>query len=290
MRKIIVKNKDLEHAEKHIPFSRSDPRFCSKENFKKCIYGNLRLHSYAETIKGAFRGDFFNISFAVKDIVVCGMPRSGSTLLYNIIREIITNNQPTVDRYFSDASGYKKLLKSEVFSNINKTHSFSPLLAKRIEKEYTLGFFSHRDVRDIIVSLMQKGRIMDIEDWLNTIKLEKLVNDSILLAKIKNMTIISYQDMVEKKEEVILNISKKLNIILKQDEIKKIVEKTSIRHSREIVEKIQVEKEYDIKTQLHHNHIADGRVGKWKQILDEKQINIINKRAKRYLTLFSYNI
>lgn len=45
---------------------------------------------------------------------------------------------------------------------------------------------------------------------------------------------------------------------------------------------------YDPGSGLHENHIADGRIGKWKEFLTSEQIDTINYFANDYNKFFKY--
>lgn len=257
-------------------------------DLKKYIYKNMKLYKFAKQSKTVIRGNFISPRFHKKDIVVCGMKRSGSTLLFNLIKEITNKIGNDRDTYFNDENDYIRLLNYEDYRYISKTHSYVPFVARRIKNGYTRGFFSHRDIRDVIVSLMQKGWVENIDHWLKTDQLEILINNSILWASVKNITIISYEELIKNGKDVIISIAKQVNINLTNDDINNILEKVSIKNTKKTIDSIKGNNEYDVKTQLHQNHIFDGKIGKWKKILTEEQISIINKRSNNFLKYFKY--
>jgi hypothetical protein len=79
-----------------------------------------------------------------------GMPRSGSTLLFNIIRLVLLSNP---DCRLS--SGWVRDARNLPAANtyLIKTHSLNALDTLRSNKT----FYSYRDLRDALVSLLRKG-------------------------------------------------------------------------------------------------------------------------------------
>ena len=76
-------------------------------------------------------------------IFCCGMPRSGGTLLYQLVKEIAETGGVCKGRGFP---------KERYRNGVVKTDTCQPWMIKRIKKG-ALAFGTYRDFRDIIVSL-----------------------------------------------------------------------------------------------------------------------------------------
>jgi len=234
---------------------------------------------------------FRSFKYPIKDIVVCGMPRSGSTLLFNLIRELMAVELGRSDGFFADESEYKKILLNEKSFFIKKNHEMSWVLINRINSNLSIGFFTYRDIRDVVVSLMQKGWIQDFDQWIDRKYLHRIVNNSLIYADVRNMHLISYEYLMNNKMKVVKDIKKVLNLQnIDEFSIEMIIKSSSIEEVRNKIEKMPKSEEYDRYTHLHKDHIADAEIGKWKYYLSDKQIEVINAISKKYLIKFDYKI
>lgn len=76
-------------------------------------------------------------------IFCCGMPRSGGTLLYQLVKEIAETGNVCKGRGFP---------KEKYKSGVVKTDTCQPWMIERVKKG-ALAFGTYRDFRDIVVSL-----------------------------------------------------------------------------------------------------------------------------------------
>lgn len=260
------------------------------KNFKKYIFQHPYLYSLYLTSRNlSFPSIFRANTYKVKDIVVCGMARSGSTLLFNIIKEMVKFHYQKVDPYFINDREYANLLQNEISLFIKKNHRFTFSLKRRFAKKLTYGFFTHRDIRDVVVSLMQIGRITDFEKWVADGRLRKIVNDALLYSRNGDVTMIEYDDLVNNKLQVINSIAEKLKLKLSENEIEWILNKTDIESTKQQLS-LKENNEIDLTNHLHKNHISDGKIGKWKEVLSKEQIEVINELTKDFLKFFNYKV
>lgn len=229
-------------------------------------------------------------SLYIKDIVVCGVQRSGSTYLFNIINEILQSKPLPPSTYFTDDKSYKKLLANERSTFVKKNHIYVPLLAKRIQNKTSIGFFTHRDIRDIVVSCIQLGWLKNIDDWFINYKLKNMMYNSILYASTPNMHIISYDELMNFGPQTVEKVADCLGIELSSDMIKDILNATSINATIEYIHKpavLRSQKKYA--NLLKPNHIADGEIGKWKTFLKVEDQEKLNNFCKEYIDFFGYD-
>ena len=245
-----------------------------------------RLYLQYKNLNSLF---YFNQdTFRIKDIVVCGMERSGSTLLFNIINEVLRENRSVLDPYFDDEIQYKKILAHERSILVKKNHMYVPLVAKRIRKGQTIGFFTHRDLRDVIVSLLQAGWLDKAETWVKNYRVKSISNNAMLYASTPNMHIFGYQQLICDKEEVIKEVANILNVSLTPEVIRQIDERTSIDKMRQKHYKQPTPTPYGFDHQMHTGHIADGEIGKWKRCLTPQEVHLVTQQCRKYLAFFGY--
>lgn len=265
-----------------------------KKLYHKIISNNINNYKRGKDIKSFSKPFGYQkvLNSPINDIINCGAPRSGSTLLNIILNEIISKKINNLNNFCSTEDDYKKKFLSLPSLQITKTHLYSNLIAKRIEKGHCIGFFTHRDIRDVIVSYIQKGWVQNVDDFLKNKKLNFYIFDAILYAKTKNMIVISYEELLNNKIEIIRKIAIILKVNLSNDEIDEIDFRTSPAYTKKSMQEIEFlkegNKEFNSSTGLHKNHINDPQPNKWKKILTQNEIKIINNLAFKYLEFFNY--
>jgi hypothetical protein len=258
-------------------------------NLKKKIKSNLIKYKFGYIIHKYYSN--LNIkptSYPIKDIIICGIQRSGSTLVYNYTKELIEYKNKNIDTFFSFDIQYKNLLKNEYSSLIKKTHTYTPYISRRIKKKQSIGIFTYRDIRDILVSAIQKGWINSYNDWIRNNGLNQIIFNALLFAETPNIIKISYQELIDNPEIVIKTIASNLDLIIDQDEIIRIIDKYSIPSVKNKISQIPANKKLEYSDQFHKNHIYDAKTGKWKDYFSDSDIKIINNYCKRYLEYFNY--
>jgi len=257
-----------------------------ESKYNNIIYYNYLLYKYYRKIKNF--GSLFHKSIAARDIVVCGIPRSGSTLLYKLIEEIIITEIRNNEIYFASDKEYLDALNNDFSYTLKKNHIYSPLLVKRIKSQKSIGFFTHRDLRDVVVSFMQSGWLQDFDEYIRSEKLKRISYDAILYAKTRNIVCIRYEDLMNQTSLIMNKICNRLNIKLDVKDINYIIDKYSINKVKEMAKK----KEGNIKmgkgADFHPNHVSDGKSGKWRKYLTEEQIKTIELQAYEFLKFFNY--
>ena len=194
-----------------------------------------------------------------------------------------------------DEKAYIKELEKPNYSILRKTHDYSITLKNRIENKCTIGIFSHRHLLDVIASLIEKGWIKNIKDFLSQYGLEKLVYNSILIAKIRGVILISYEELLNEKEIFIQKIAKQLDLSLNEEQIQEIIYETSIEKIKKKISNMSFEKIgndlVNKETGLHINHINNPALNKWTKVLSEEDVNLIKGRKAygSYNKFFGYN-
>lgn len=257
-----------------------------KSRIKLFFVNNLYFYKLLRTYQNRSTV-FFN---RPKDIIVCGMQRSGSTMLFNLVRNLVNLSNNEINTFFETDFGYNNILKIDHHSLIKKTHNFSPYIAKQIKRKKIIAFFTHRDIRDVMVSVIQKGWVKNIDEWIENGRLKAIANNAILWAKTKNMIVLSYTDLMQNREKCVQTIAETLNIKLTSEQISPIINSSNIEQVREQIKDMARNSKINTESQLHHNHIADAETGKWKNFFSPEEIRKINKLCADYLNFFNYPI
>ena len=180
-------------------------------------------------------------------IVSAGMPRSGSTLLFNVVRELLMikwERQLTAGwegDFLSLPPGKAYLVKTHKFN------SFSRLRSKR-------SFYSYRDIRSAIASRIKKtGKIVGIEFVRRHIKQYQI-------ARRHCDVCFSYERLTKNLEEVVIDVARSLGIPCDPERIRSKVMQLPLPGP---------ECRYSPVTLLHPNHFTQTSPTDWRRLLPE---------------------
>lgn len=267
-----------------------------KSELRKVAYSNLATYKTYKWIDYTFNYSLKPKHYAHNDIVVCGISRSGSSLIYNIAKYLLSYQPHANMEYFISQDTYYRTLREKRFLRLKKTHHFSYLLNYRIASQSTIGLFTHRNLLDIIASMIQKGWIHSVDDILQGCKLEGLVYNAILFARTENIYLFSYDQLLNDRYTTIKEISEILQADVSESDIQECFDKTStnvIRQSTAHSTKGRVgDKKVDLKTGFHENHINAPEAGKWKRILSDNDVKRLEKNYSfnLYNEFFDYRV
>lgn len=184
----------------------------------------------------------------------CGMGRSGSTLLFNILRMLL------MEKYKNEFSaiwiGDHMDIKPEECVLI-KTHIMT-------SRRYAMAdnvFFSYRDIRDCLVSWHNKNNkepsIALAKKWL--LQFQK--------AKRSNAQMISYETLTQQTKCLILDIATMLDITVDVEKI--------FYQIPDSAPNLRERDKFSKESLLHKNHFTGTQPGDWQTILSKKLVKFL---------------
>ena len=188
------------------------------------------------------------MSIKSKNIIQFSPIRSGSTLVYNILRE---------------------------FSNVRKTHNISVNNGQLYVITYRHPYNS------IISSLLRNEKKInslniksEINEYLKNGGKDLLEND---LLK-KNILLLQYEEFFNNYEVIYNKLENVLNINIDENKKIELSKKYHITNVKKMTNKYKTFKEYDRTTHLHGKHISkyDGQTD-YKKILSENDIYVLKE-------------
>jgi hypothetical protein len=205
-------------------------------------------------------------------IYICaGMPRSGSTWLFNVVRVLLKHGgAPDV------AGGYvaqtDELLTHA--TSIIKLHPFHFGLASKADVILT----SHRDLRDIAASMQRhyqkKYSAADMNDWVKD--QVKWVQYAAYDLHYENMLTDKLTEV--KKIAAVLKFSPQILAQLDYDTILDEIDGAKFK------KKFAKDVAYDAENLLHEGHITDGRHGSWDNVVPTDYVASIEKEFRGWMT------
>lgn len=234
-------------------------------------------------------------------IICAGSKRSGSTLQYNLVSKIVEvsnfgirvpfhkqENHHLIKEKYSNIKGYKVI----------KTHTITEEIKKLIQSEKSIVFHCYRDVRDVVVSFINKGWINKTIEDISKIT-QNYIDEYKTISEydIKNYYSRKYEDFAFHIESELKFISEKIGFPVDGEKIKEIANELDIRNLSEFQKSIPEEDKinaynqtFDKTTLLHNNHINDGSANQFIKKLNKLEIISIEKIAWLWLLNHNYTL
>jgi Tfp pilus assembly protein PilF len=239
-------------------------------------------------------------------IFIVGMPRSGSTWVYNIVSEVLVHQgRGQAHGYVGEGADIDQYLKTEQLDQYAETprlikfHSLTSEAKRLLSRGLAKAIYSQRDLRDVAVSLMDFDQT-PFDDILASGRLEALAKSSEEWAKQPNTICIEYSAILERPEETIIRLASWLGYPIIHNKASDIAVKWSLGASRARAAQVKSsskqvslgapgrQKTYHRDTLLHHNHIASGKIGRYRDCLSSDQVTALNDLLGDWLIAQGY--
>lgn len=237
-------------------------------------------------------------------IICCGINRSGSTWVYQVIQELFADKKVKdlgfVDNEFLSLQEAIKSADNKII--LAKMHNHPEGLKPYISGHNVKLIYSHRDLRACILSLMKKtGKpfekiysmpffheaVFSLNDWQSYDKI----------------SYVDYKAIRGDSEKAVKQIAEFLDV--KSANTRQITDKFSMesqkkrintyRKSPKVIFQILLHKlrlapmPKDGNSLLHFNHIQSGSIEEWKKIYSEEQSEIVKRTYSEWMSFFKYN-
>ena len=175
------------------------------------------------------------------EFICYGIPRSGSTLVYQLISEIYPEG-------------------------VAKTHRYCSQRVKTV--------VSFRDFRDVVVSLWRRSNPANRGRQMSDADVDKFA--ALCQDRVKELDQyfgrggicpLRYEDFVNNPAVIFAAIEKAFGITVSPKKVQELVNQYSLEKNREVSRRLGGFKDVDPATQIHGNHIHRGEVGAWRQFV-----------------------
>lgn len=232
-------------------------------------------------------------------IVVCGMHRSGSTLVAQLVKGLLgAQSKPvtisdnglgdTVDEMRSRAADPDQIW-------LVKVHQQARRFREGMPDEGALYLYTYRDMRDALASAWRKNRLQigDIDRSPDT--LQDFIRSQLRSAKVfearKNIWIGRYEDFVHNLEGLAVELAQALNVEAPPSLIKSLVAAARPEEQKKRVRQLREgDKTIRAGSFITSNHITDGREGAWKETLTVAEAQRAESLAQPWLKAKGYEL
>ncbi len=221
-------------------------------------------------------------------VVCCGMPRSGSTLQYQIACELIeaagAGRRPGT--WPSPIEPEMARMPRPV--HVAKLHDPDPRL-DALDPRWTRYVYVYRDVRDAIASHLQKIRAAGEPDippaQIGEVVRRRMLEPFERFASIPGALVSRYEDLVADVPREVRCIAEAIGLEADDALARAIGARLDLPAQRRYIERHPWGdgERWDDRTLLHRNHISDARVGKFHDVLSEDQIREVERVAGAWL-------
>lgn len=230
-------------------------------------------------------------------IICCGALRSGSTLQYQIVSEIVERKglgrrigfiEPTaLPPLFEEHSDAKEYL-------VLKSHYLTPEIRREFERGNARGIYSFRDIRDVVVSMMNKEN-KRFEAFASRRFIEKQIELFNTWQTIPDLLVSKYESFYNRIFLEVRRIALFLNIELTDNEIEDIAalfsKENNLKRIAEGSDTVVHEgREFSRSQLLHDGHIHSGDTKQWESRLTENEVALVEQRAASWLRACGYRV
>ena len=221
--------------------------------------------------RAKFRLSYWNVARRSSIILSAGMPRSGSTWLFNAARLLLQQNGDLGSGWIGD---WARLPRRP--SMLLKVHDHDPFLARHAR----VILYSYRDIRDALASSKRKFQTEP------TLELARHWLASDQQWRARAAFTLRYESMIADPVQAVAELAQALRLPHVNPEL----------IQRQLMEvdyqplRATGPAEYDGETLLHPGHISDGRHGTWNQWLSPMLTRQLEVECGEWLTNNDYPV
>ncbi len=232
-------------------------------------------------------------------IVICGMHRSGSTLVAQLVQGLLAE-QPLPVTVSENGLGETVADMQARAADpqqiwLVKVHQQAKRFRDGLPDEGATYFYTYRDMRDALASAWRKNRLTSGHRLRTPEALESFIRAQLKAGLIfearSNLWRGRYEDFVDDLEGLTRQLAAVLKVTPSQELIQRLVADAQPDQQRERVRELSRGNQAIGKTSfITSNHITDGREGAWKETLTVAEAALAERIARRWLKSRGYSL
>lgn len=234
------------------------------------------------------------------DVLCVGMYRACSTWQYEVAAQLLARHRGARRLGYLTGEESARRGQSEGWA-VLKSHEGHRDFRRSIGLGRAVAIYAHRDLRDVVFSLMHKRAISFEETLARGMVHQILANDRFW--RCQPATLVQrYDRLVGNPSRGVREIAHHLGLTIGTEEADAIAAEYSFEENRRRVEALgarlrstvgrldspEFTQVYDPESLLHWNHLRDGRVGGWRQLATSRHLAAIDRIAGPWLAENGY--
>ena len=236
------------------------------------------------------------------DVLCVGMYRACSTWQYEVLAHLLEEHRGGVRLGYLTGDQYAAIEPARPgVWRILKSHEEHRSFRRALRRGRAVAVYAHRDVRDVVYSLMHKRKISFAETLRTGMIHQVLANDRFWVRQPLSITQ-RYDRLVTEPVEGVADLAQVIGVELRPGEAERVAAEYSFQANRARAESLGRQLQaggvdladpaltlaHDGRTLLHWNHLRDGRVGGWlgKATPDERWV--LHQVCGRWLAAHGY--
>jgi hypothetical protein len=240
------------------------------------------------------------------DVFCAGMYRACSTWQYEVAAHLVEEHQRGHRLGYMKSGEYTAFLQDDSLRDagwrVIKAHEGEPAMARRLRAGRARALYVHRDIRDVVFSLMHK-RAKTFEQILRQGMIHQiLANDRFWMAQ-PNTLVQRYDDLISKPTLGVMDLAGHLSIELADTEAERIADLYSQESNRARTEALKQRLEQagvdlentgntqicDSASLLHWNHMRQRGAASWRTAATPQQIALLHRVCGPWLKKRGYS-
>lgn len=230
-------------------------------------------------------------------VVICGMHRSGSTLVAQLVRGLLDQQPLPVtisDNGLGDTPDEMQARANDpAHIWLVKVHQQAKRFRDGLPDEGAQYFYTYRDLRDALASAWRKNRYTQGHPQRSPEALRAFLKAQLKSGRIfearRHLWSGRYEEFVHDLPGLTLQLAEALKVPTTPDLVERLVEEAQPDRQRERVRQLG-EGNHDVRTSsfITSNHITDGRSGAWKDTLTVQEAELAERMARPWLKARGY--
>ena len=232
-------------------------------------------------------------------IVVCGMHRSGSTLVAQLVKGLLGAQSKPVTISANGLGDTVAEMQARAADPdhiwLVKVHQQARRFREGMPDEGALYLYTYRDMRDALASAWRKNRLQVGDAERSPDTLQEFIRSQIRSARVfearKNIWIGRYENFVHNLEGLAVELAQALNIDASPSLINTLTAAARPEEQRKRVRQLKGgDKTIRAGSFITSNHITDGREGAWKETLTVAEAQRAECLAQSWLKAKGYEL
>jgi hypothetical protein len=241
------------------------------------------------------------------DVLCAGMYRACSTWQYEVAAHLVEEHRNGKRLGYLASNEYSALVRSDAERgttwSVIKAHEGEPAMARELSASRARALYVHRDVRDVVFSLMHK-RGKSFEQILRQGMIHQVLANDRFWMNQPNVLVQRYDDLISEPARGVTELASHLGIALKDGEAERIADLYSQESNRARTEALRQKLEQagldlenagntqicDPASLLHWNHMRQKGATSWRTTATPQQIAILHRLCGRWLKARGYSL